>query len=129
MPRPSPRKANPKPAVVETTKVKKTVVKTNGSDTKSVTITKGTVEVKKTSSKKRASPQDEDLACESHDEKEETKPTKRRKTTGKKDDNMILENRTAIASLKHAMYIGAHVSGAGGKPDASRFNKSLEPRR
>jgi AP endonuclease-1 len=45
---------------------------------------------------------------------------KRRKTASKKDaeNNMPLAARTAITSLKRAMYIGAHVSGAGGVQNA-----------
>ncbi|KAL2022810.1 hypothetical protein VTK56DRAFT_4626 [Thermocarpiscus australiensis] len=47
---------------------------------------------------------------------------KKRKTAPKKDkavdDTMPLAARTAIASLKRAMYIGAHVSGAGGVHNA-----------
>ncbi|KAL2199957.1 xylose isomerase-like protein [Corynascus similis CBS 632.67] len=40
---------------------------------------------------------------------------KKRKTTKKEaDDTMPLASRTAIPSLRRAMYIGAHVSGAGG---------------
>ncbi|KAI1488710.1 xylose isomerase-like protein [Biscogniauxia mediterranea] len=48
---------------------------------------------------------------------EEPKDTKKRKTTAKgkpADDTMALAERTAIASLKKSMYIGAHVSSAGG---------------
>ncbi|KAK4105285.1 AP endonuclease [Parathielavia hyrcaniae] len=50
-------------------------------------------------------------------EEETKKPaTKKRKTASKQDakDSMPLAARTAISSLKRAMYIGAHVSGAGG---------------
>ncbi|KAF7548248.1 hypothetical protein G7046_g8743 [Stylonectria norvegica] len=43
-----------------------------------------------------------------------TKPAKKRKTKAKDDDAMPLAARTAVTSLKTAMYIGAHVSGAGG---------------
>ncbi|OAA64062.1 DNA-(apurinic or apyrimidinic site) lyase [Cordyceps fumosorosea ARSEF 2679] len=48
---------------------------------------------------------------------EATKPqqTKKRKTTKTNDqDAMPLADRTAVSSLKKAMYIGAHVSAAGG---------------
>lgn len=52
------------------------------------------------------------------DKKQEAKKPapKKRKTAAKKDseDSMPLAARTAVASLKRAMYIGAHVSGAGG---------------
>ncbi len=39
---------------------------------------------------------------------------KKRKTKGKDEDSMPLAERTAVTSLKKAMYIGAHVSAAGG---------------
>lgn len=43
------------------------------------------------------------------------KPAKKRKTTKAKDeDAMPLADRTAVSSLKKGMYIGAHVSAAGG---------------
>ncbi|KAK3192820.1 DNA-(apurinic or apyrimidinic site) lyase [Lecanicillium sp. MT-2017a] len=43
------------------------------------------------------------------------KPAKKRKTTKAKDeDAMPLADRTAVSSLKKFMYIGAHVSAAGG---------------
>ncbi|KAI1329565.1 xylose isomerase-like protein [Xylariaceae sp. FL0255] len=52
------------------------------------------------------------------DQVEDTKPVaapkKRKRTANKAQDEMPLAERTAIASLKKAMYIGAHVSGAGG---------------
>ncbi|KAH8735397.1 xylose isomerase-like protein [Ilyonectria robusta] len=43
-----------------------------------------------------------------------TKATKKRKTKAKDEDAMPLADRTAVPSLKKAMYIGAHVSAAGG---------------
>ncbi|KAK3695355.1 xylose isomerase-like protein [Podospora appendiculata] len=46
------------------------------------------------------------------DEKVKKPAAKKRKTKG--DDNMPLAARTAVTSLKRAMFIGAHVSGAGG---------------
>lgn len=44
------------------------------------------------------------------------KAAKRRKTTkaAKETDTMPLAERTAVSSLKKTMYIGAHVSAAGG---------------
>lgn len=61
----------------------------------------------------------EDHECDSHNEdaKEEEPTPKKRKTTkkDKEDDMAPLAARTAVSSLKKAMYIGAHVSGAGGK--------------
>ncbi|KAH7326740.1 xylose isomerase-like protein [Stachybotrys elegans] len=50
----------------------------------------------------------------------ETKPreapaaSKKRKTKTSADDSMPLAERTAVSALKKAMYIGAHVSAAGG---------------
>ncbi|KAK1754934.1 xylose isomerase-like protein [Echria macrotheca] len=60
-------------------------------------------------------------SCGSEDEKkpEIKKPTpKKRKTKGDADDTMPLAPRTAVPSLKRAMYIGAHISGAGGVHNA-----------
>ncbi|MBE3043674.1 hypothetical protein IMZ48_14110 [Candidatus Bathyarchaeota archaeon] len=56
---------------------------------------------------------------EDESESEEAKPKKRKtapaKGKAKKEEDMTpLAARTAVASLKKAMYIGAHVSGAGG---------------
>ena len=42
------------------------------------------------------------------------KTVKKRKTKAKEEDSMPLAERTAVSALKNAMYIGAHVSGAGG---------------
>lgn len=73
---------------------------------------------------------EEEHECDSHDEaddqedeavKEEEedkkKPApKKRKTAKAKDEDMApLAQRTAVSSLKKAMFIGAHVSAAGGK--------------
>ncbi|KAM0274911.1 hypothetical protein ACHAQH_007763 [Verticillium albo-atrum] len=90
---------------------------------------------------KRKAVEEEDPSCDSCAEKEESedeKPAKKRKTTTApkatpsklakpakaaraakpKADDMPLAARTAIPSLKRAMYIGAHVSGAGGVQNA-----------
>lgn len=61
----------------------------------------------------------EDHECDSHNEGAEeadVKPTpKKRKTKENKEADMApLAARTAISALPKAMYIGAHVSGAGG---------------
>lgn len=81
------------------------------------------------STKKRKAPaadrDDKDHECASHDEgvedededkDKDVKPTpKKRKTKEDKDREMLpLAARTAVDSLPKAMYIGAHVSGAGG---------------
>jgi len=114
MPRSSPRKAKPTPAVAEVTVVKTSVAIRNGSAKKSTSVTKSRVDIKKPTSKKRQSPDEADFECDSHHEDEDKKPAKRRKTAGKKVDDMVLAGRTAVSSLKNAMYIGAHVSSAGG---------------
>ncbi|KAK1981446.1 xylose isomerase-like protein [Colletotrichum cereale] len=98
-------------AVVET-KVEET--------TKATTKTNGTKTTtsKKPAPKRKASSDDEHESCGSCAEKEEEKPAKKRKTAAKgkakKEDDMPLADRTAVSSLKKTMYIGAHVSGAGG---------------
>lgn len=47
---------------------------------------------------------------------EEAKPTKKRRTTKNKvEDTTPLAERTVVSSLKKSMYIGAHVSSAGGE--------------
>lgn len=48
-------------------------------------------------------------------EPDSAKAAKKTKKKGKADDDgMVLAERTAVSSLKKAMYIGAHVSAAGG---------------
>ena len=114
MPRSSPRKAISKPAAAEATVLKESVAITNGSTTKSVSVTETKVALKKPAPKKRQSRDEDDFECDSHHEDEDKKPAKRRKTAGKKQANMVPPSRTAVGSLKKAMYIGAHVSAAGG---------------
>ncbi|GKT41973.1 DNA-(apurinic or apyrimidinic site) lyase 1 [Colletotrichum spaethianum] len=107
-------------AVVET-KVEETTTttKTNGTKSTAVAATKSkTTITKKPSTKRKAASDDEHESCGSCAEEEEEKPAKKRKTAAKgkakKEDDMPLADRTAVSSLKKAMYIGAHVSGAGG---------------
>ncbi|KAK4447520.1 xylose isomerase-like protein [Podospora aff. communis PSN243] len=105
--------------------------KTNGVVSKAKSaIAAAKAEVKKTAGRKRKSaPVDDDedaAACDSYDEKENKsedeedvkKPVAKKPRTKaapkKADDTMPLAPRTAVTSLKRAMYIGAHVSGAGG---------------
>lgn len=66
--------------------------------------------------------EEEEHECDSHgeeadEEEEKAKPTpKKRKTKKEKEDEaMPLAKRTVVSTLKRPMYIGAHVSGAGGK--------------
>lgn len=84
---------------------------------------------------------EQDHECDSHGEEEEEeeakKPApKKRKTTaskkGNKDEASMapLAERTAVSALKKAMYIGAHVSAAGGMshhPIISAFLKLTSP--
>lgn len=69
------------------------------------------VKKRKTTSKSKV--KEEDSAAE---EPQAPAPKKRRvaKTKAKAEDTEPLAERTDITSLKKAMYIGAHVSGAGG---------------
>ncbi|KAK4152421.1 xylose isomerase-like protein [Chaetomidium leptoderma] len=113
-------------AVQSKTRVKKEAVsvnssaKTNGAKSKVEAIETTVTERKIT--KRKAAPtepelDDDDTGNASPVEDKKKKPApKKRKTTSKKDaqDDMPLAARTAIPSLKRAMYIGAHVSGAGG---------------
>lgn len=75
----------------------------------------------KTGQKRKTEQQEEQTAeedaCGSCAEDKEEKPVKKRKTTGKtvKEEDMTpLALRTAVSTLGKKMYIGAHVSGAGG---------------
>ncbi|KAF7885313.1 uncharacterized protein EAF01_011378 [Botrytis porri] len=61
---------------------------------------------------KRKLKQDED---KDEEDKEEKKVTKKRKTKEEKEaETMPLVERTLVSTLKRAVHIGAHVSGAGG---------------
>ncbi|KAK2050292.1 apurinic endonuclease [Colletotrichum somersetense] len=109
-------------AVVETKAEETTTIfnKTNGIKSTTVAAAKSkTATSKKPAPKRKAASDDEHESCGSCAEKEEEeKPAKKRKTAAKgktkKEDDMPLADRTVISSLKKAMYIGAHVSGAGG---------------
>ncbi|KAL2136025.1 hypothetical protein VTI74DRAFT_5761 [Chaetomium olivicolor] len=57
----------------------------------------------------------EDKQAEAGDQETKKPPAKKRRTAKKdEEETMPLAARTAISSLKRAMYIGAHVSSAGG---------------
>lgn len=82
--------------------------KINSVKSKLVTATK--VNKPKTPAKRKATADNEEQEGE-----DEAKIKKRRKTKEEKEaEAMPLQSRTAVASLKKAMHIGAHVSGAGG---------------
>ena len=80
--------------------------------------TNGASAKKASAVKRKASPEPEEW-CDSHaeeEEGEEKKPAKKRKTkAADKGTTMPHAARTAVSSLKRAMYIGAHVSAAGGQ--------------
>ncbi|OHE96966.1 apurinic endonuclease [Colletotrichum orchidophilum] len=107
-------------AVVETKVEETTTTKTKGAKSTTVAASKTkSMTAKKPAAKRKAASDDEHESCGSGAEEEEEKPAKKRKTTtakgkAKKEDDMPLADRTAVSSLKRAMYIGAHVSGAGG---------------
>lgn len=118
-----PRKAKNKPAIVgEDISVEEKIVTKKGA-AQAVATVKTKVKIEKQSPQKRKAAaikeEDEDDDFENVDpaeEKETKKPApKKRKTKVKEEDAMPLAARTAIGSLKRAMYIGAHVSGAGGE--------------
>ncbi len=104
MPRRSPRKASVAATALDV-KAETVAVKSKAQQVKS----RG----------KRPAPDDEDdddFKKESSPEiRKEAKLVKKRKTGTKKDETeMPLAARTAIATLKRPMYIGAHISAAGG---------------
>jgi AP endonuclease-1 len=73
--------------------------------------------------RKRTATVDDDE--DSADGKKAKKATKKRKTEKEKEvEAMPLAIRTAVATLKHAMHVGAHISAAGGKSSWS-FNAAL----
>ncbi|TPX15404.1 uncharacterized protein E0L32_004384 [Thyridium curvatum] len=117
-----PRKAKNQPAIVEEDiSVEEKIVTKQGA-AQAVATVKTKVKIEKQSPRKRKAAaikeEDEDDDFENIDPaeaKETKKPApKKRKTKVKEEDAMPLAARTAIGSLKRAMYIGAHVSGAGG---------------
>lgn len=118
--RTSPRKkVTPSVAKVE----EKVTEKTNGAAKKAKAKVEAVIKTKAkapATSKKRkaAKDEEEEHECDSHGEEEAEevkKPApKKRKTKIKEEDMAPLVERTTVSSLKKAMYIGAHVSAAGG---------------
>ncbi|TDZ23692.1 DNA-(apurinic or apyrimidinic site) lyase 1 [Colletotrichum orbiculare MAFF 240422] len=108
--------------VVKTEVEEKVTTKTNGAESTTVATTKKKTAVTKVkpapkAATKRKVESEDEHECGSCAEEEEEKPAKKRKTAAKgkakQQDDMPLADRTAVSSLKKAMYIGAHVSGAG----------------
>ncbi|KAI0974429.1 xylose isomerase-like protein, partial [Xylaria arbuscula] len=82
-------------------------------ETKPAKKRKATVKAK-AKAKAEEEEEEEDLAAEEPEAKKPRAAKTKAKTKAKPEDDMPLAERTAIASLKKAMYIGAHVSSAGG---------------
>lgn len=73
--------------------------------------------VAKPAPKRKIKDEDEDVEEEKIVEKPAKKVVKKRKTKEEaENDAMPVAARTAVATLKKKMYIGAHISAAGGKP-------------
>ncbi|KAI8635141.1 xylose isomerase-like protein [Xylariaceae sp. FL1651] len=126
MPRQPPRKA--KRAVIEATATEVTV--SNAKETTKIEskarvakskVTEAVLEsatptldepqpAKKRKAAAKAKAEEEDSTAE----EPKAVPKKRKTTKAKPEDTMPLAERTVISSLKKAMYIGAHVSSAGG---------------
>lgn len=66
----------------------------------------------KTAAKRKAEPEVDEEPAE---KPAKAAPKKRKTAKEKEEDAMPLAERTAVASLGKAMYIGAHVSAAGGE--------------
>lgn len=117
MVRQSPRKTKGNSSTRDSSLVEQThSVKVNGTAAKKGARVEFKVEeVEKKAISKRKSVAESDFEPEEPAEEAKKPAAKKRKTkAGKEDENMPLAARTAISSLKKAMYIGAHVSGAGG---------------
>ncbi|KAI1083167.1 xylose isomerase-like protein [Whalleya microplaca] len=123
MPRQPPRKT--RKTAVETTTTADVSTKTNGKSKPEVQaraakrkVAEAVVEEPKGSkaAKKRKATKEEDEEEESEVAADKPKTTKKRKSAAKAkpEDTMPLAERTAINALQKSMYIGAHVSSAGG---------------
>ena len=127
---------------VQATRVQKkvtTTAKLNGVGKVKVEAKVEEEETKKVVTSKRKAPaavvkeeedeDDDEFKKEDSPVEQKTKKPAAKKRKIKEDDSMPLAARTPIASLKRAMYIGAHVSGAGGMPKCPLFSSSLLPAR
>ncbi|KAL2122909.1 hypothetical protein VTJ04DRAFT_3364 [Mycothermus thermophilus] len=111
--------------VTVTTTTTNSKTKKHANDTEATSVVESKESVTKTTATKRksapADPVDDDEDKENDKETPSQPATKKPKTTKKQTENdttMALAQRTAISSLKHAMYIGAHVSASGGVHNA-----------
>lgn len=121
MARQSPRKTRAKYSAVDLSSDEESrPVKTNGKSKKTAASVEVTVDVAKKGINKRKSATSFEVELNGSAEKPKKPVAKKRKTkAAKEDEKMPLAARTVIASMKRAMYIGAHVSGAGGLPPHS----------
>lgn len=109
-----------KGAATKTNKTKTEAATTKKAKVPAATTTKARKRkaVKEEESGDKGDVAEQDHGCDSHgEEAEEVKkpaPKKRKTKKDKEDDMAPLAERTAVSSLKKAMYIGAHVSAAGG---------------
>lgn len=110
MPRSSPRK---KPTVsYNEDSDGMPAVKTNGVSNAISKLKHAAAKAKDTATGKRKAEPEEEAVHQT----EATKPIKKRKTNRKTEDtSMPLAQRTSVPSLTKAMYLGAHVSAAGGE--------------
>lgn len=115
MARQSPRKTRAKTSVVDLSSEEEIrPVKANGKSKKAASI-EVTVEVANKGISKRKSAASFEVELDGSTEEPKKPAAKKRKTKAEKEDEkMPLAARTVISSMKRAMYIGAHVSGAGG---------------
>lgn len=124
MDRQLPRKAKAKSSTVESSLIEETSsIKAIGKSGKKAAPVEVKVEVEKRTVTKRKSAGGAEVKVEEFPEEAKKPAAKRRKTKAEKEEeNMPLAARTVITSMKRAMYIGAHVSGAGGlsRPGLSR---------
>jgi len=94
-----------------TTEIVKSPAKVKANKAKATVQGEVTPKPKKTPVKRKAKAEDD----EDGEGADDPKAKKKRKTKEEKEaEAMPLAERTAIGALKKAMYIGAHVSGAGG---------------
>lgn len=92
-------------------------VKARGKSAKRVSAADAKGDTDKKTTVKRKSVADVEVEVNGSTGGAEKPAAKKRKTKAEKEEeNMPLAARTVISSMKRAMYIGAHVSGAGGLP-------------
>jgi len=105
----------------ESVKVKATPRKRKG-DTEEVEAEVGVAKKGKAGAKRKVKEEEGDVV----EEEGETKVTKKRKTKEEKEkEAMPLAARTVVAGLKRKMFIGAHISAAGGTSPHLSYTRHL----